>query len=243
MIELASEIRQNLESVQNRIARAAQSVHRKPEEVRLVVVTKSQPIEVAAAAIEAGASILGENYADEGARKIEQLGKQPGLEWHMIGHIQSRKSRLVCQYFDAVHSLDSLYLAQRLDACAAETPRVIPALLEFNLGGEESKSGWLAAEKDQWGKLIPEIEAIIQLDGLRLIGLMSMPPLEEDPSASRPYFVKLRSLQDFLATRFPQVQWKELSMGTSADYEIAVEEGATMVRVGRAILGPRPAKQ
>ena len=242
MIDFTSAIRQNLETVRERILLAAQGAGRDPDGVRLVVVTKAQPVEVVAAAVEAGAKLLGENYAEEGARKIDALGKEGGLEWHMIGHIQSRKARLVSQYFDMVHSLDSLPLARRIDQAAGELHRKIPVLLEFNLGGEETKSGWAVENEEDWPALIPEIAQISSLGAIRIAGLMAMPPLALEPGGSREYFVKLRKLREFLALSLPEIQWDELSMGTSADYEVAVQEGATLVRVGRAILGPRPAR-
>jgi len=208
--------------------------------VRLVVVTKGQPLEVVRAAVEAGARTLGENYAEEAAEKIMHLKSQSDVEWHMIGHVQSRKARLVAEHFALCHSLDSLKLARRLDSFAAEHGRILPVLLECNVGGEAGKYGWNARDESRWEGLVPEAEAVAGLAHLRVRGLMTMPPLGADPQAARPYFERLRRLRDFLAERLPQAGWAELSMGTSADYEAAVEEGATLVRVGQAILGPRP---
>ena len=211
-----------------------------PESVRLVVVTKLQPIEVVQAAIEAGAKILGENYAEEAVEKITKLKSQTGVEWHIIGHVQSRKARLVAEHFALFQSLDSLKLAERVDRFAAELNRVLPVLLEFNVGDETSKSGWLALDEARWTDLLNDVNAVASLTHLQLRGLMTMPPLFTDPEAARPYFQRLRRLRDFLAKHIPQVEWRELSMGTSADYTVAVEEGATLVRVGQAILGQRP---
>jgi len=160
----------------------------------------------------------------------------------MIGHVQSRKARLVADHFALLHSLDSMKLARRLDRFAAEANRVLPVLLEFNVGGEESKAGWDATEASQWEALFPDVAAVLELPNLRVQGLMTMPPLENDQEDSRRFFQRLRQLQDRLSSQFPQADWRELSMGTSADYPVAVEEGATLVRVGTAIVGARKYK-
>ena len=239
MPDLISTIRENYQSTLDQIAIAARKSDRSPDEIRLVVVTKSQPGEVAQAAIEAGARILGENYPEEAVEKIQSLTGQSAVEWHMIGHVQSRKARLVADHFALLHSLDSVKLAQRLDRFAAERNRVLPVLLEFNVGGEESKAGWDAADEAQWEALLPESASVLELSHLQVRGLMTMPPLETNPEDARRFFQRLRRLRDYLATQFPQANWRELSMGTSADYRVAVEEGATLVRVGTAIVGAR----
>ncbi|HSK65889.1 MAG TPA: YggS family pyridoxal phosphate-dependent enzyme [Anaerolineales bacterium] len=243
MPDLVSSIRENYQSTLDQIAAAARKSSREPDEIRLVVVTKSQPVEVVQAAIEAGARILGENYPEEAVAKIQSLTGQSGVEWHMIGHVQSRKARLVADHFALLHSLDSLKLAQRLDRFAAEQDHVLPVLLEFNVGGEESKAGWDASDQSQWESLLPEAKSILELSHLRVRGLMTMPPLETNPEGARRFFERLRSLRDYLASQFSQVDWRELSMGTSADYAVAVEEGATLVRVGTAIVGARKYSQ
>jgi pyridoxal phosphate enzyme (YggS family) len=242
MPDLVSTIRENYQFTLDQIATAALKSGRQPNKIRLVVVTKSQPIEVAQAAIEAGVRILGENYPEEGVMKIQSLAGQSGVEWHMIGHVQSRKARLVADHFALLHSLDSLKLAQRLDRFAAEGNRVLPVLLEFNVGGEASKSGWGASDESQWSALLPDLSALLDLPSLRVQGLMTMPPLETDPEDARRFFLRLRSLRDYLASQLPRADWHELSMGTSADYTVAVEEGATLVRVGTAIVGARKYK-
>jgi len=242
MSDIVSSIRENYLRALDQIATAAHKSNRKPDDIRLVVVTKSQPIEIVQAAIEAGARILGENYPEEGVTKIQSVPPQSGVEWHMIGHVQSRKARLVVDYFELLHSLDSLKLAQRLSRFAAERNRILPVLLEFNVGGEESKSGWDASDESQWEQLHPEIHLILELPSLSVHGLMTMPPLETDPEESRRFFQSLRRLRDHLASQFPQTDWRELSMGTSVDFPIAVEEGATLVRVGTAIVGARTRK-
>ena len=239
MPDLVSSIRENYQSTLDRIATAARKSNRDPEDVRLVVVTKPQPIEVVQAAIEAGARILGENYPEEAVTKIQSLTAQSAVEWHMIGHVQSRKARLVADHFALLHSLDSVKLAQRLDRFAAEQNHVLPVLLEFNVGGEESKAGWDASDESKWEGLLPEIASIFELSHLRVRGLMTMPPLETNPEDVRRFFERLRSLRDYLSAQYSHVDWRELSMGTSADYAVAVEEGATLVRVGTAIVGAR----
>ena len=232
-------IRENYLRVLDQIAGAARRSGRDPEQVRLVVVTKTQPLEIVQAAIEAGVHILGENYPEEGVTKIQSLPAQTGVEWHMIGHVQSRKARLVADHFALLHSLDSLKLARRLDRFAEEAGRTLPVLLELNVGGEESKSGWDASTDAQWETVLPEVAGLLELPHLRIQGLMTMPPLEMDPDDARNYFQRLRLLRDRLASQFPQADWRELSMGTSSDFEVAVEEGATLVRVGTAIVGAR----
>ncbi len=240
MSNLVSSIREKYLHTLDQIADAARRSDRPAGDVRLVVVTKSQPIEIVRAAIEAGAQILGENYPEEGVTKIQSLAGQTGVEWHMIGHVQSRKARAVAEHFALLHSLDSLKLARRLDRFASEANRTLPVLLEFNMGGEESKSGWDASDDSRWSPLLPDIAAILDLPSLRVQGLMTMPPLGTDAEASRRFFRRLRLLRDFLQNQLPgRGDWRELSMGTSMDFAVAVEEGATLVRVGTAIVGER----
>src|SRR5690349_10433356 len=230
MTNFVASIRKNYLHTLEKINNAAYKSGRKPEDVRLVVVTKTQPNEIVQAAIEAGVRILGENYPEEAVMKIQSLPEQSGVEWHMIGHVQSRKARLVADHFALLHSLDSLKLAQRLDRFAADGNRMLPVLLEFNVGGEESKSGWDASQAARWNAFLPEISTILDLPHLQVRGLMTMPPLESEVEDSRRFFTSLRTLRDHLASQFPQADWRELSMGTSADYPVAVEEGATLVR-------------
>lgn len=242
MNSLAASIRERYQQTLDRIAAAERASGRAPGSTRLVVVTKSQPLEVVRAALEAGVNILGENYAEEAKQKMDAIGLRSGVEWHMIGHVQSRKADSIPGNFSLMHSLDSLKLANRLDRFAAERKVILPVLLELNVGGEVSKYGWWAVNELQWANLLPEVEAVLKLENLSVRGLMTMPPLAEDPQRTRPYFERLRRLRDDLAGRFPHIEWHELSMGTSADFEAAVAEGATLVRVGTAILGPRPPK-
>ena len=232
-------IKDNYLRTLERIAEAAYGAGRKPEDVKLVVVTKTHPIEVVEAVAEAGGKYLGENYAEEAALKIESLSSQYSVQWHMIGHVQSRKANLVCDYFDYLHSLDSLKLAVRLDRLAAERSRVLPVLLELNLGGEESKFGWPLWKEEQWQSILSDIVQVLDLLHLQVKGLMGMAPFFDDAEKARPYYKRLRLFQEFLQSHLPQVTWSELSMGMSADFEVAVQEGATWVRIGQSILGPR----
>jgi len=240
MSSLSDSIRERYLQTLDRISAAEKRAGRAAGSTRLVVVTKSQPREVAEAALEAGVKILGENYPEEAVEKIRAIGPVEA-EWHMIGHVQSRKADLIPANFALMHSLDSLKLATRLDRFAAEHP--LPVLLEFNVGGEESKSGWQASDESRWLELLAEIDMVLKLPHLTIRGLMTMPPLFDDPEQTRPHFQKLVRLRDFLKQHFPAANWSELSMGTSADFVAAVEEGATLVRVGTAIVGPRPPKR
>lgn len=242
MSELVKSIREKYEATLDAIAEAARRSGRPANQVKLVVVTKTQTLETVQAAIAAGAKILGENYPEEGAMKIQSLENFSAVEWHMLGHVQSRKAQIVAQRFDFMHSLDSLKLANRLNRFCGEAGRTLPVLLEFNVGAEASKSGWSASDETQWQNLLGEVQQISALANLQIRGLMTMPPLGAQAEDSRPYFQKLRRLQEFLKRQFPQLSFDELSMGTSADFEVAVEEGATLVRVGSAIVGPRQYK-
>jgi pyridoxal phosphate enzyme (YggS family) len=242
MSELVESIRQRYLSALETIASAAKSMGRDPASIKLVVVTKSQPVEVVQAVLEAGVKAVGENYPEEGVTKIQFLRDFSAVEWHMIGHVQSRKAALVAQNFNFLHSLDSLKLATRLDRFCAEAGRKLPTLLEFNVGDEQSKSGWQAGDENGWPSLLGDVRSILALPYLQVRGLMAMPPIGSTAEASRPFFQKLSRLQKFLAVEFPQAELSELSMGTSTDYGVAVEEGATLVRVGTAIVGPRTYK-
>lgn len=239
MSELVESIRERYLHTLERIAAAARRAGRDPGAVKLVVVTKAKPVETVRAAIEAGVKIVGENYAEEGVTKLQFLRGFSAVEWHMIGHVQSRKAKLVAENFDFLHSLDSLKLARRLDRFCGEAGRQLPVLLEFNVGGEESKSGWPAWDETRWQDLSGDVAAVLDLPNLQVRGLMTMPPLGENAEFSRPFFRRLKRLQGFLAAQFPQARLTELSMGTSFDYEVAIEEGATFVRVGTAIVGAR----
>jgi pyridoxal phosphate enzyme (YggS family) len=236
---LVCEISHNIERIQERITQAAVRSGRNPADVKLVVVSKAQPPEVSKAAVEAGVKRLGENYADESAEKIHTLGGKLGIEWHMIGHVQSRKAKLVVQYFDMVHSLDNLKLAKKFEMLLQIERKQLPVLIELNLAGEESKSGWQIKGERGMDLLLQDLDKISELRHLLVKGLMTMPPLNENPENTRHYFRQLREVRDTLTQRYSHWSLDELSMGTSADFEEAILEGATFVRIGRAILGPR----
>jgi hypothetical protein len=238
------ELRQNLQSVEGQISAAARQAERKPDEIQLVVVTKKHPVETLQSLIEIGVKNLGESYAQEGQAKIESLrasgAELANVQWHMIGHVQSRKASTVVQHFDILHSLDSLKLASRINRIAKEQDRVLPVLLEVNISGEASKHGFPASEERAWPDFFPVVEEIAQLAHLRIKGLMSMAAIVADRAEARPYFERTRQLRDRLAERFGDHDWSQLSMGMSSDFEAAILEGATIVRVGSKILGPRP---
>lgn len=232
-------ILRKFEDVNERIIKTALSAGRDPEDVQLIVVTKGHPLSVIQEVLDAGAKKLGENYLEEAIPKIADLSSYTDVEWHMIGHVQSRKARSVSEYFRWIHSLDSLKLANRLDRFAKEQKRELSVLLEINIGGEDTKFGFPASDQSDRDKLVEALQAILSLPNIKVRGLMTMPPFLPDPEDVRPYFQSLRRLQEFLAGIFPSSNWDELSMGMSADYDVAIQEGATMVRIGQAILGPR----
>jgi pyridoxal phosphate enzyme (YggS family) len=224
----------NLQRVRGRIAAAAERVGRDPAEITLVAVTKTHSPEVILAAYEVGLRHFGENRVEEAAGKVGDLPED--ITWHMVGHLQSRKAALAVDLFDIVHSVDSVKLARRLDRFCSERGQTMPVLLEVNVSGEASKYGFPIADRDTLGAAIAEM---LSLSHVRVEGLMTMAPIVTDPEDTRPVFRSLRELRDALATRFPQIEWRHLSMGMTDDFEVAIEEGATLVRIGRAIFGPR----
>ncbi len=233
-------IRDNLNRVLKRIEKAAKEAGRVPGDIRLVVVTKTHPVDVVREVIEAGATDLGENYVEEAIPKIQALTAYPGVSWHMIGHVQGRKAQAVVEYFNYVHSVDSVKLAERLNQFALLGGKTVPVWLEFNVGGEETKSGWNISGEADLANITTEVEKILLLPGLKLLGMMTVPPYSTDPEHSRPYYRKLRQFQLQLINRFQLTGFGELSMGMSSDFEVAIQEGSTCVRIGQAILGPRP---
>lgn len=237
--DLVERIKNNLDSVKKRIAESAAKVGRDPAEIKLVAVTKLMPKEVILAGIEAGICCFGENYPEQAAEKIASMDMDKVIEWHMIGHIQSRKADTVCKFFDMVHSLDRMKIARYLDRYANEQNRIMPVLLEVNLSGEESKYGWDASSESSWRNLLADFQKILGYKNIRVRGLMTMPPFYEDPEKTRPIYRELRRLKLFLQERIPEANWDELSIGTSFDFPVAVEEGATIVRIGTEIFGPR----
>ncbi|MBN1976655.1 MAG: YggS family pyridoxal phosphate-dependent enzyme [Anaerolineae bacterium] len=241
-----TEIVHNLARVQERIAQAALRSGREPTDVTLIAITKTHPAESIVAAYQAGVRHFGENRVEEGAAKMPAVHAAidgPRPKWHMVGHVQSRKAPGVVEGFDYIHSVDRLKIAQRLSRFAQEAGRKLPALLECNVSGEESKfgfdlQGW---EQDVTRKktFFTAVEEMLTLPGLAIQGLMTMAPFVPDPETVRPVFTSLRRLLDTLQERLPWGDWRHLSMGMSDDFEVAVEEGATLVRIGRAIFGAR----
>lgn len=232
-------IRDRYLKVLDQIEQAAKSAGRDPTSVKLVTVTKGHSTEDVMAAYEAGIRRFGENYLEEASDKIKALGQASDLEWHMIGHVQSRKAKQVSEHFHYIHSIDSLHLAQRIDRFCAEADRKLPVFLECNVSGESSKFGWQAWKEDEWETLIPEFSRLVELDNITVCGLMTMAPFFDDPEPSRPYFERLRHLRDYLNDKFPLADMAELSMGMSGDFTTAVKEGATWLRIGTAIMGRR----
>lgn len=235
------QIRENLDEVAERITRAAARAGRSVADIRLVVVTKAHSIEIVRSAIGAGARILGENYADEGLEKIRAIGNIPGIEWHMIGHVQSRKAPDVALNYSLIHSVDSYKLAEKINRVATIALARQDILLQINVSGEESKYGIPCWNDDQFNELTAETRRIADLPNVKVCGFMTIPPLSEQADSVRPFFQRLRKIRDQLAREIKNMDFVELSMGMSADFEIAVEEGATLVRVGTAILGERTA--
>ncbi|HEY4689663.1 MAG TPA: YggS family pyridoxal phosphate-dependent enzyme [Anaerolineae bacterium] len=235
----------NLHRVRERIAAAARRTGREASEVTLVAVAKTQPPEAIVEAARLGVRHFGENRVEEAALKIPAVESaieipKSEITWHMIGHVQSRKAEAASS-FDWIHSVESAKLAERLSRFAGQRGKTLNVLLEFNVSGEESKYGLLAPDgRVDDAELLQEIEAIVALPNLRVDGVMTMAPIVADAGQTRPIFRALRQVRDQLAQRFPQSPWRHLSMGMTDDFEVAVEEGATLVRIGRAIFGERP---
>jgi pyridoxal phosphate enzyme (YggS family) len=230
-------ISSNLSAIRGRIVRAATRAGRDADDVALMAVSKTQSAEKIIEAYEAGQRLFGENRVQEFAEKFGALADLRDARFHMIGHLQSNKAAKAAEIFDAIDSLDSAKLAERLNAAAEKLDKTLDVLIEVNVGGEEAKSG-LSLDS-------PELEIILagapMWKNLRIRGLMTVPPFTEDPEGSRPYFRHLCELRDKLAARnLPAVQLNQLSMGMSHDFEVAIEEGSTCVRIGTAIFGDRP---
>ena len=242
-----NDVTRNLAQVQERILQAALRVGRDPAAVTLVAVSKTFPPEAVVAAYQAGVRHFGENRVEEALPKIPAVHARvagPRPTWHMVGHVQSRKAQPVVACFDTVHSVDRPKVARRLSQFAHEAGRILPVLLECNVSGEETKFGFdlRGWEQDEGrrGAFFAAVEEILALPGLAVQGLMTMAPFVADPQVVRPVFASLRALLDVLRERFPSGDWRHLSMGMTDDFEIAIEQGATLVRIGRAIFGPRP---
>jgi pyridoxal phosphate enzyme (YggS family) len=229
-------IAEQLGVIRERVASAAQRAGRTPDQVALMAVCKTFPADAILEAYAAGQRLFGENRVQEFGEKFAAVAGLTDARFHMIGHLQSNKTAKAAEIFHAVDSIHSAKLAERLNEAAQKLGKTLEVLIEINVGGEQAKSG-LAAES-------PEIEQILQQaprwGNLRVCGLMTVPPFTEDPEGARPYFRKLRELRDRLAARsFPSVRFDTLSMGMSHDFEVAIEEGSTCVRIGSAIFGER----
>lgn len=234
MINLSAEqLAENIAAVHTHIAEAARKAGRDPQEITLVAVSKTKPIELVEVAYNLGVTDFGENRVQEALPKIEHF-HPPALRWHLIGHLQSNKAGKVVEPFALVHSVDSLHLAQVLNRHAQENGKRLPILLQVNVAGEASKEGMAP---DETPELAGQIAA---LPALQIEGLMTIAPLASDPEEVRPVFRELRRLRDHLRAEVPASTWAHLSMGMTDDYRVAIEEGATIVRVGRAIFGARP---
>lgn len=228
-------ISENLVQVKRCIIEAAKRAGRDPSGVRLLAVTKEQSDVTVAKGIQAGMTLLGENKVQEASGKIEAFGRKNGLEWHFIGRLQKNKVKFIFDLFDLIHSVDSLALAEAIHKKAQKIGSCMPILLQVNISGEKSKLGIDPLD------LPREIRKFAKLEGVKISGLMTIPPFDRDPETSRPYYARLRELRDTCSSlNIPRICLDELSMGMSNDYEVAIEEGATLVRVGTGLFGPRP---
>jgi pyridoxal phosphate enzyme, YggS family len=229
---METQISSNINAIKQRIAAAAKRAGRDPLSIKLMAVTKTVPPERILKALEAGLTMLGENYVQEAKDKIAAIGDH--AQWHMIGHLQTNKAKYAVKLFDCVHSVDRLELAQELDKRAGQINRKLNVLIEVNVSGEESKSG---IEKTQVLELVRQVAPS---PNLAVRGLMTMAPYSDNPENSRPYFKALRNLRDVInRADIASISMEELSMGMTDDFEVAIEEGATIIRVGRAIFGKR----
>jgi PLP dependent protein len=229
-------ISENLAAVRERIDKAARRAARQPEDIALMAVSKTQPQERIRQAYDAGQRLFGENRVQEFASKIDALRDLHAAEWHMIGHLQTNKAAKTAELCRSVDSVDSLKLAEKLDAAARTLGKKLDVLIEINVGGEAAKSG-LPPDSPALEELLL---AAPRLDALAFRGLMTVPPFTDDPAGARPYFRKLRELRDAIAARkLPAIVMNQLSMGMSHDFEVAIGEGSTCVRVGTAIFGER----
>ncbi len=225
-------IADNFNAIMSRIAAAAKRSGREPSSVKLIVVTKTVDVERIQKAVSAGATILGENRVQEAKEKIEKLG--PVAQWHLIGRLQTNKAKYAVKLFNLIHSVDSLELAHELDKQAVKFGKIQDVLIEVSIAGEVRKAG--VAMQD----VVAFVREAAMLKNISIKGLMTIPPLLDDPEAVRPYFRMLRELAVNIAKEnIPRLSMQEFSMGMSGDFEVAIEEGATMVRVGTAIFGGR----
>ncbi|MGQ9630900.1 MAG: YggS family pyridoxal phosphate-dependent enzyme [bacterium] len=227
-------IEDNLRRVEERIASAAGRAGIDPRDITLVAVTKTVPANTIREALSAGVREIGENRVREAWDKYRDIGRPPGVRWHMVGHLQRNKVKRALEIFDLIHSVDSLTLAQEIDSRAGRMGRAVDALIQVNISGEESKFGVPPS------KVAHLIESIAKLEWIKVKGLMTIAPYVDDPEKARPVFRDLRRLRDSIAElSYPGVEMRYLSMGMSNDFEVAIEEGANMVRIGTAIFGER----
>jgi len=230
-----SQIADNLTLLEERIANASSKAGRNAQDIKLIAVSKTVDAERIKQAIEAGVTILGENYIQEARNKIKEIGQ--GARWDFIGHLQSNKAKYAVDLFEMIHSVDRLSLAQEINRVAEKKGEKVRILVQVNISGEETKSG---IDPQKVRTLIGKIAT---MSNLSLEGLMTMPPYFDDPEKARPYFTALRELRDtILKESIGDIILQELSMGMSGDFEVAIEEGSTMVRIGTAIFGERPPK-
>lgn len=238
--ELISVISQRLNQVNEAINVACARVRRNPNEVTLVTVSKRQPVELIRAAYACGLRCFGENYAEEAVAKMDALADLKDIQWEMVGHIQSRKAKLIASRVVRVHSLERGKLARLLDQFRDPELPPLQVLMEINISGEASKEGIPGDDPARWSEMLPLVDEVLTYPRLKLTGLMTMPPLQVEMEANRAYFRRMRELQDYINAQRPDLNLRELSMGTSTDFPVAIEEGATIIRLGEAILGPRP---
>ena len=234
-------ILRNLEEIQKKIAAAAERSGRNSSDVQLMAVTKTKPAEVVTCLIEAGVRSFGENYPDETAGKIDAFRTNDAVRLAMIGHLQSRKAKIVADLFDEFHSVDRLEIAEKMESLCAERNRILPVMIECNVGDEESKSGWHFQDASVPDAFLQDFEKIMTFPHLNIRGLMILPPYAEDGEVNRKYFIQTRKIMEYL-NRNLNAGLTELSMGTSSDYPVAIEEGATVIRIGTALAGPRQYK-
>ena len=225
-------VRERIEQVRRRIAEAAGRSGRDPNDVQLVAVTKSVAVYQIREALDAGLKVFGENRIQEAKGKVALLSS-PSIQWHLVGHLQTNKSKLAVELFELIHSLDSVKLAACMDRHGAALRKQVRALIEVNLEGESDKSGLHESE------LLPLLQACRAYAHLTIEGLMAIPPFHRNPQDVRPYFRRLRLLRDRAADTHPDYRLRHLSMGMSNDFEVAIDEGATLVRIGTAIFGNR----
>lgn len=225
-------VRERIEQVRRRIAEAAGRSGRDPNDVQLVAVTKAVAVSQIREALDAGLKVFGENRIQEAKGKVALLSS-PSIQWHLVGTLQTNKSKLAVELFELIHSLDSVKLAASMDRHGAALRKQVRALIEVNLEGESDKSGLHESE------LLPLLQACRAYAHLTIEGLMAIPPFHRNPQDVRPYFRRLRLLRDRAADTHPDFRLRHLSMGMSNDFEVAIEEGATLVRIGTAIFGNR----